>query len=137
MARRIFIFDPPDRFVAGAIGAPGRRTFYLQARAGERIVSVTLEKVQVAVLAERLGRLLEELEEDGEMPALRFRQGHVGTGQGVGGRHKGGSHGSRRSCGRSHQPRRRFWVSPITRKSPDARSAEVRRQRAGTARRRG
>lgn len=65
MARRIFIFDPPDRFVAGAIGAPGRRTFYLQARAGERIVSVALEKVQVAVLAERLGRLLEELERRG------------------------------------------------------------------------
>lgn len=65
MTRRIFIFDPPDRFVAGAIGAPGRRTFYLQARAGERIVSVSLEKVQVAVLAERLGRLLEELERRG------------------------------------------------------------------------
>lgn len=71
MTRRIFVFDPPDRFVAGAIGAPGRRTFYLQARSGERIVSVSLEKVQVAVLAERLGRLLDELERRGlaEAPA--------------------------------------------------------------------
>ncbi len=67
MARR-FIFDPPDRFVAGTVGAPGSRTFYLQARSGERIVSVSLEKVQVAVLAERLGALLDELERRGLVP---------------------------------------------------------------------
>lgn len=65
MTRRIFIFDPPDRFVAGAVGVPGRRTFYLQARAGERVVSVSLEKVQVAALAERLDQLLDELERRG------------------------------------------------------------------------
>lgn len=65
MTRRIFIFDPPDRFLAGAIGVPGQRTFYLQARAGERIVSVSLEKTQLAVLAERLGHLLDELERRG------------------------------------------------------------------------
>ncbi len=62
MTRRAFVFDPPDRFVAGAIGAPGNRAFYLQAREGARVVSVALEKAQVAVLAERLGRLLVELE---------------------------------------------------------------------------
>lgn len=61
MPRRIFAFDPPDRFLAGAIGQPGQRTFYLQAREGDRLVSVTLEKVQVAALADRLGLLLEEL----------------------------------------------------------------------------
>lgn len=65
MTRRIFIFDPPDRFVAGAVGVPGQRTFYLQARSGERVVSVSLEKVQVAVLAERLDRLVDELERRG------------------------------------------------------------------------
>jgi uncharacterized repeat protein (TIGR03847 family) len=64
MARR-FVFDPPDRFVTGTVGVPGSRTFYLQARSGERIVSVSLEKVQVAVLAERLGALLDELERRG------------------------------------------------------------------------
>jgi uncharacterized repeat protein (TIGR03847 family) len=69
MTRRIFIFDPPDRFVAGAVGMPGRRTFYLQARAGDRIISVSLEKVQVAVLAERLDRLLDELERRGLVEA--------------------------------------------------------------------
>jgi uncharacterized repeat protein (TIGR03847 family) len=61
MPRRRYIFDPPDRFVAGAIGEPGDRAFFLQAREGRRVVSVALEKVQVAVLAERLGALLDEL----------------------------------------------------------------------------
>jgi uncharacterized repeat protein (TIGR03847 family) len=65
MPRRRFIFDPPDRFVAGTVGAPGERTFFLQARDGRRIVSVALEKVQVAVLADRLGQLLVELEQRG------------------------------------------------------------------------
>lgn len=65
MARRTFVFDPPERFVAGTIGQPGNRTFFLQARAGTRVVSVSLEKVQVAALAERLGRLLFELDERG------------------------------------------------------------------------
>ena len=65
MARRAFVFDPPDRFVAGTIGEPGNRTFFLQARDGARVVTVALEKTQVAVLAERLGRLLMELEQRG------------------------------------------------------------------------
>ena len=65
MPRRLFHFDPPDRFVAGTVGQPGNRTFFLQARRAGQIVSVILEKVQVAVLAERLGVLLDELEERG------------------------------------------------------------------------
>ena len=65
MTRRRFVFDPPDRFVAGTIGMPGQRTFVLQAREGRRIVSVSLEKAQVAVLADRLGQLLEDLAEVG------------------------------------------------------------------------
>ncbi len=63
MARRIYLFDPPERFIAGTVGQPGSRTFFLQAREGARIVSVSLEKVQVAALAERLGRLLFELDQ--------------------------------------------------------------------------
>ena len=65
MPRRIHFFDTPDRFVAGTIGEPGKRTFFLQARDGGRVVSVTLEKVQVAVLADRLAALLAELENRG------------------------------------------------------------------------
>jgi uncharacterized repeat protein (TIGR03847 family) len=69
MPRRRFIFDPPDRFVTGTIGQPGQRVFFLQARDGGRVVSVVLEKVQVAVLAERLGLLLTELEQRGIAPS--------------------------------------------------------------------
>ena len=62
MTRRLFIFDDPDRFVAGTLGAPGERAFYLQARKGGALVSVGLEKVQVAALAERMDDLLNAVE---------------------------------------------------------------------------
>ncbi len=65
MARTVFSFDPPERFVAGTVGQPGDRTFYLQASGGGRSVSVALEKTQVAVLAERLEELLEEVRRRG------------------------------------------------------------------------
>jgi uncharacterized repeat protein (TIGR03847 family) len=65
MSRRIFTFESPDRFVCGAVGEPGQRTFFLQAAKGSRIVSVALEKAQVAVLAERLALLLLRLREQG------------------------------------------------------------------------
>jgi uncharacterized repeat protein (TIGR03847 family) len=68
MPRRRFIFDPPERFVTGTIGEPGERAFFLQARDGGRVVSVALEKVQVAVLADRLGQLLGELDKRGIAP---------------------------------------------------------------------
>ena len=61
MARAIHVFRTPDRFVAGTVGQPGDRTFYLQAVHDARVVSVVLEKQQVAVLAERIGALLVEV----------------------------------------------------------------------------
>ncbi|WP_216204460.1 DUF3090 domain-containing protein [Amycolatopsis aidingensis] len=61
MARVIHVFRQPDRFVAGTVGEPGDRTFYLQASEDVRTISVTIEKQQVAVLAERLSSLLEEV----------------------------------------------------------------------------
>lgn len=57
----VHAFDPPERFVAGTVGPPGQRTFFLQARDGGRLVTVALEKQQVAVLAERIDGLLDEL----------------------------------------------------------------------------
>jgi len=62
MPRQVFLFDPPERFVAGTVGEPGERTFYLQATARGRTVSVALEKMQVAVLVERLEELLGEVQ---------------------------------------------------------------------------
>lgn len=61
MAGQLFEFDPPDRFVAGTVGQPGERTFYLQASGGGRLVSVALEKVQVQALAEKVDELLDEV----------------------------------------------------------------------------
>ncbi len=53
------VFDPPERFVAGTVGPPGGRTFFLQASGEGRVVSVSLEKVQVSVLADRVNDLLD------------------------------------------------------------------------------
>jgi uncharacterized repeat protein (TIGR03847 family) len=58
---RIFLFDPVERFVVGTVGIPGERTFFIQARAGLRLVSVSLEKAQVAAIADRVLQILREI----------------------------------------------------------------------------
>ena len=56
-------FDLPDvdRFVAGTEGEPGARVFYLQAAAGGQVVTLRLEKSQVAALAGYLAEMLADL----------------------------------------------------------------------------
>jgi len=66
MAPVIHSFDPPERFVAGTVGEPGQRTFFLQARTGPQVVSVALEKQQVSVLAARIEELLDEVMSTGD-----------------------------------------------------------------------
>jgi uncharacterized repeat protein (TIGR03847 family) len=61
MAIIVHRYDAPDRFVAGTVGQPGERAFFLQAREGNRITSVACEKQQVSVLAEHLDRVLDEV----------------------------------------------------------------------------
>jgi uncharacterized repeat protein (TIGR03847 family) len=61
VSRQVFLYDPPDRFVAGTVGLPGHRSFFLQATEGSRVTSVALEKMQVAALAERMDELLDEV----------------------------------------------------------------------------
>ena len=61
MATIVHGFDWPDRVVVGAVGDPGSRTFYLQARSGNRVVSVSLEKEQSALLAEKIEEILDQL----------------------------------------------------------------------------
>ena len=58
---RIFLFDPVERFVVGTVGVPGERTFFIQARTGSRLVSVSLEKAQVAAIADRVLQILREI----------------------------------------------------------------------------
>lgn len=61
MSRLTRHFHRPDRFVAGTVGQPGQRTFYLQVRERNKLSTVLCEKEQVAVLAEHLERILDEL----------------------------------------------------------------------------
>ncbi|MCK0440739.1 DUF3090 domain-containing protein [Gordonia alkaliphila] len=61
MPRTIHEFREPERFVAGTVGQPGDRTFFLQVSTGAQIVSVQIEKQQVLILADRLGYLLDEV----------------------------------------------------------------------------
>ena len=59
--RQIHVFRSPDRFLAGTVGQPGEREFFLQVVDGRRVLSVACEKQQVAVLADRLGSLITEV----------------------------------------------------------------------------
>lgn len=69
MTQRRLSFEAPDRFVTGAIGPPGARAFYLQAREGRAVTTVALEKVQVAALAARMSELLDAVDAGAEGPA--------------------------------------------------------------------
>jgi uncharacterized repeat protein (TIGR03847 family) len=61
VAAQVFRFESPGRFVAGTVGPPGERTFFLQARDDTRLITVSLEKEQVAVLAERIDAMLDDI----------------------------------------------------------------------------
>lgn len=63
-----FDLDPVDRITAGAVGEPGERVFYIQARAGGRLLTLLAEKEQVQVLAATLDRLVESLTERPDAP---------------------------------------------------------------------
>jgi uncharacterized repeat protein (TIGR03847 family) len=54
-------FEHPEHFTAGTVGPKGARTFFLQAGDQGRLVTVKLEKQQVAALAEYLEELLDDL----------------------------------------------------------------------------
>ncbi len=55
------IFEKVSRFTVGTVGLPGDRTFYLQLRAENSVISTSLEKSQVAALSERLKFMLREV----------------------------------------------------------------------------
>ncbi len=72
VTRRLFIFDEPDHFLAAAVGEPGSRSFFLQARQGGAVVTLGIEKTQVAALAQRIGELLVAAEQPTSLaPSLR------------------------------------------------------------------
>jgi uncharacterized repeat protein (TIGR03847 family) len=64
-----FELSAVQRLTVGTVGPPGKRTFYLQARQDDQLVTLKLEKQLVGALAERLTELLEEWPALGPVPA--------------------------------------------------------------------
>src|SRR3954471_823869 len=61
--------DPVERITAGAVGPPGERSFYLQARTGDEIATILVEKQQVQLLAASILEILARVgKETGEGP---------------------------------------------------------------------
>ena len=58
----------PERLTVGAEGEPGHRLFFLQAREGPLLVTLKMEKVQVAALAAWIAKTLEDLPSLGHLP---------------------------------------------------------------------
>lgn len=90
--------NPVYHLTIGAIGQPGKRTFYLQGSQGAQVISLVIEKEQAAMLATSFEALLEDLNSKhpqgtrtAEEPVwtdlrlrepveARFRVGHMGLG---------------------------------------------------------
>ena len=60
-----FDLERPEVFTAGAIGQPGQRVFYLQARQARRVITLKCEKEHVRGLGDYLAGMLEKLPEGG------------------------------------------------------------------------
>jgi uncharacterized repeat protein (TIGR03847 family) len=58
----------PDLFTVGTVGPLGDRTFMIQCRQGATLLTVKVEKSQVAVLASYLARIVRELGRPAELP---------------------------------------------------------------------
>ncbi|EFV14241.2 hypothetical protein HMPREF9336_00904 [Segniliparus rugosus ATCC BAA-974] len=61
MARAIHVFRGPERFITGTVGEPGDRAFFIQVVDSVQVITVSLEKQQVQVLADRVESLLDEV----------------------------------------------------------------------------
>jgi uncharacterized repeat protein (TIGR03847 family) len=71
-------FDPVDDIGAGAFGQPGARTFVIQARKGQAVLSVLVEKEQVRLLANEATQFLDRIaEEDPEETVGELTDGSV------------------------------------------------------------
>jgi len=54
-------FSRPERFIAGTVGEPGERAFFLQVRSSYRLFSVAVEKAQVQAIIARLDVMVAEI----------------------------------------------------------------------------
>ena len=64
------IFTNPQRCVAGTIGQPGERAFYIQVRLDNRVFSVAVEKSQVQAIATRLELMIAEVRKTNPLLAV-------------------------------------------------------------------
>jgi len=64
------IFANPERCVAGTIGEPGERAFFVQVRSRGRVISVALEKAQVQAIANRLELIVAEVKKSNPLLAI-------------------------------------------------------------------
>ncbi len=58
---RSFELPEAEWATVGAVGQPGQRTFYMQARQETQLLTLKLEKQQVAAIAQFLGEILADL----------------------------------------------------------------------------
>ncbi len=61
MSRHVYLHDPINRIVAGTVGEPGDRTFFIQVKSETGLTAVVVEKSQLQALVERLKAMLREL----------------------------------------------------------------------------
>lgn len=64
------VYEDPDRFVAGTVGEPGERAFFIQAKSAQRLTSVALEKAQVQAIAARLEVMVAEVKKSDPLIAI-------------------------------------------------------------------
>lgn len=55
------IFENVSRFTVGTLGEPGSRSFWIQVRNGDSLVSLAAEKTQISLLGERFEEMLREI----------------------------------------------------------------------------
>lgn len=63
-----YVLESPTRVTVGTVGPVGERLFVLQARETVQLVTIKVEKVQVASLATYLGRMLRQLDRPAHLP---------------------------------------------------------------------
>lgn len=63
MAAEELELNPVDFITIGTVGPKGKRVFYLQAGAGEQVISLIIEKEQSWALSEAIKELVEDLDQ--------------------------------------------------------------------------
>jgi len=74
MSSEPYELNPVTRITVGAVGRPGKRSFFLQASQSTHLVTLKLEKEQVLALAQAIDEILENLEQREVLRAYSARE---------------------------------------------------------------